>query len=178
MTADPATWRSRAPDGPADVGIAVGLAALTWLVALLGVGVLARLQPTSLLSLLSLVAVGLLAWPVVRIAPWRPGGPTRVRRWARRHRGELAGTGFLLLAVASPVQPAALDPVLSLLRMPFRAAAGFLYGPSLVYERALTPAFGRALFRVAQWYLAAVVLYVVASLVVQVGRSVRGRAEA
>lgn len=173
--------RRRTPDRLVDGLLVVALAGLTWVVVLLGVGVLLRLRPTSflsVLSLLSLVAIVVMGWPVIAIRPWRPGGGARVRWWLRGHRTELAVTAGLLVFVASPVRLGPLESVLSLLRLPFRAAAGFLFSPSLVYQRVIAPEFGRGLFRFAQWYLEVIILYFVASLVLDGVRSLRREADA
>lgn len=169
------------PDRLVEASLVVAVAGLTWVVLLLGAGVLLRFRLTSalsLLSLLSLVAIVVMGWPVIAVRPWRPGGGARIRRWIADHRPEVAATVVLLALVASPVRLGPADPILSLLRLPFRAAAGLLFSPSVVYQRAIGPEFGRGLFRFAQWYLEAIVLYFVASIVLDGVRSLRRGADA
>lgn len=163
-------------DRLADAGVVVAMAVASWAVVLFGVGVLLRLRSASLSSLVSLAAIGLMAWPIVEFAPWRRGAPDRFREWVGEHVLELATTGVLLGLVASPIQPAFAEPVLSALRLPFRSAAGFLFGPSLYYGQRIDAGFGLALFQFGQWYVEAVVLFLVASLLSPLLRSLGRKA--
>lgn len=148
----------------ARVAVPTGLAAGTWLVVLVGVGLLARLD--SPLDLLPLFVVGVMLWPVYLAAPWRPGVTGRVLRTVERNRWGIVAAAGLLVVRALPVTP---GPLLTLLDLPFRSA-GVLFGAGLFYRELFGPAAGRFLLSFGQWYLELFWLFLAGSLLVRLGR--------
>lgn len=170
MTATP-TAEDRlaaAVDRLSPVAVPVGLAALTWLTLLLAAGVLLRAS-LSLSSLVPVFFVGLLFWPVYRAAPWREGASARVRRWVRASRVEFA---VLAVLAAVPLVPLVPDLVVSALQLPYRGS-GLFFGASLFYRQRFGPAAGRTVLRFGQWYFQALWLYLLATMLVGLGRRLR-----
>lgn len=151
-----------APATPATRGaVAAGLAVVTWLVVLVAVGVVARLDPSSILSAVSLFVVALVIAPIYAVAPWQPAPGGRVVAWIRANRASVAVAAGLLVVRTLPVAP---DPLVGLLDLPFRSA-GVLFGVELFYRDLAGPAAGAFLRRFAQWYLELLWLLVLGGLV-------------
>jgi hypothetical protein len=153
----------------ARLAISAGLAVVTWLVLLVGVGLVAGLD--SPLELLPLFVVIVMLWPVYLAAPWRPGMTGRVLGAVERNRwGIAAGFGLLLLRWL-PFIP---GPLLTVLDLPFRSA-GVLFGAGLFYRRLFDPAVGRFLLSFGQWYLELFWLFLAGSFLVRLGDWLRSR---
>lgn len=129
-----------------DLAVPVGLAVVTWLTLLLGVGVLVRVSAPSVLDLVPLFFVVVLLWPVYLAAPWREGVSGRVRGWASRHTTEFAVVVGLALLPLVPFVP---DLLVSLLQLPYRGS-GVFFGASLFYRQRLGATAGRLLLVFAQ----------------------------
>lgn len=140
--------------------VAAGLAAVTWLVALVAVGVVAEMDTSSALGVLPLFVVALMAAPLYAVAPWRPEPGGRVVAWIRANRTAIGLAVGLLLVRAVPVAPGVL---VGLLDLPFRSA-GLLFGAELFYRRLIGPAAGEFLRSFAQWYLEALWVLVIGGI--------------
>lgn len=158
-----------AADRLAPVAVPVGLAVVTWLTLLLAAGVLLRPGSLSLSNLVPLFFVGLLLWPVYRAAPWRDGTAARVLRWVNRSRAAFAVLAVLFVLPAVPLVP---DLLISLLQLPYRGS-GLFFGASLFYRERLGPTAARLLLRFGQWYFQALWLYLLATILVGLGRRLR-----
>lgn len=155
----------------AAVGIPVGMAVYSWLSLLLLVGYVARLDGVSVLNLVPLLVFGLLFWPLVVVAPWRPRVTDRVLAWTIPRRTTLAVTVVLAGVVAAQLVSGLVATALGL---PFRAS-GMFFGASVFYREQVGGAVGRVVFRFGQWYIEFVWLYLVSGVLVALGRRV-GRA--
>lgn len=159
-------------DRAARVAVPAGMAVVTWLVVLLGAGLV--LRPGALLAAaIPLVVVGVMLWPLVAVAPWRNGVTGRVRGWAARQRSSLLVTAGLAAVLAVPFVADLLPGVLvGILRLPFRAT-GMLFGASVFYRERVGAFAGRTLLRFGQWYLEVLWLYVIASGITMLSESLR-----
>lgn len=162
--------RSRARAALA-VAVPVCLAVLTWLVALLAVGVVASVGVPSLLDLVALFVVGITFWPIYRVAPWRPGMTGRVVEWLRNNRTTIGIAVALLVARSLPFAPGL---VVGLLDLPFRSAS-ILFGASVFYRQQVGPEVGHVLLKFGQWYLEIYWLLVIGYFLTPIGRRL-GRA--
>jgi len=152
-----------------DIAVPVGFGVVTWLVVALLAGYLLRLGSLSLINLLPLFVFGILLWPIVAFEPWREAAPPAARDWLRRNRSQILLAGLLVALLAVPFVP---DLIARGLALPFRAS-GIFFGASVFYRQRLGATVGQALFRFGQWYLVALWFYVLASVLVSVGRWAR-----
>lgn len=151
------------------IAVPVGVAVLTWLGLLLAVGLVLRIDSVSVLNLLQFVIVGVVFWPLWRVAPWREGFTQRVLSFFDGNRSALlaaAGLGVL------PMLPGVPGLVASLLNLPYRGS-GVLFGASLFYRERLGGTVARVLLRSWQWYLQALWLYILGSAVAALVRRLR-----
>lgn len=153
----------------ARAAVAGGLAVLTWLVALVAAGVVARIEPASPLSIAPVFVVLLMVAPLYKLAPWRPEPGGRVLGWLRTNRAAVGVAVVLLLLRTIPFTP---GPLVGLLDLPFRSA-GFLFGVELFYRELVGPGAGVFVRQFAQWYLEALWLLVIGGLLADFGRWVR-----
>lgn len=153
----------------ARVVLPAGLAVVTWLVVLIGVGLVARLDSLSPLNLLPLFVVAIMFWPIYLAAPWKPGLTDRIGDTLGGNRDGVAVAAGLLVVRSLPFTP---DVLLTLLDLPFRSA-GVLFGAGLFYRRLVSLAFGRFLLSFGQWYLEAFWLFVLGSILAGLGGRVR-----
>jgi hypothetical protein len=165
---DPRPVRARGGRA-ARIAVPAALAVVTWLVVLVGVGLVAGVD--SPLDLLPLFVVAVMLWPVYLAAPWRPGLTERVLGAAERNRWGIAAGLGLLLARWLPFAPGEL---LTLLDLPFRSA-GVLFGAGLFYRRLFGPTTGRFLLSFGQWYLELFWLFLAGSFLVRFGTWLRSR---
>lgn len=168
-THEPDAESARTGPEPRAAVAAAGLAVVTWLVVLVGVGVAAGIEPPSPLSAVPLFVVVLMAAPIYAVAPWQPEPGGRVVAWIRGNRAAIAVAAGLLVVRALPVAP---GPLVGLLDLPFRSA-GLLFGVELFYRELVGPATGAFLRTFAQWYLEALWVLVLGGLVVDAARWVR-----
>lgn len=154
----------------ARVTVAAGLAVLTWLVGLVALGTVAGMESVSPLALVPLLVIALMAWPLYRAAPWRPGLAERTLSWLVRTRYGLAVAAGIAVLRTLPVTPGLVQFVLD---VPFRAA-GLLFGARLFYaERLGAAAAGRLVLQAGLWYLEALWLVLLGTTIVRLWGSVR-----
>lgn len=150
----------------------VGAAVATWLVVLILLAFGLSLGPLTVSRLVDAVLVGLLAWPVVAVEPWRAGLTQRLDRWARRRwltlwlMAVIASLGVLLDAVDGP------RIALVALRFPVETV-GLVRLAALVREHAGAGA-ATALLFVARVFLGLLWAYLLAAGSVALGRAGRG----
>lgn len=149
--------------------VPAGLAVVTWLVALLAAGYLLRLKSVTFFTVIPLVVIFALFWPIIAAAPWRPAVSARVVLWAKRNHETLFAVVLLTLVAVLPFTP---DLLIRVIELPYRGS-GIFFGASLFYRERLGATFAEVLLRFGQWYLELIWLYVLGSALATVVRWVQ-----
>lgn len=149
---------------PAGVAIAVGMVGIV--VAGLGL----RIEGLAATSLMQLLLIAVLLWPVYRLAPWRPGVTERVRGWFRSNRSPVAVAAVLILGSRLPFAP---DLFAALVDVPLVRTSGFFYGVEVFYRPHVGFEFGKVIRRFGQWYVTVFFVLGVVVLVIDIGKSIR-----
>ena len=123
------------------------------------------LSSPSVMSVILLLALGLLALPVYRFRPWEADLSGRVLEFGRTRRLTLSLAVALFVLVRLPVVPELLGPVVTLLVLPLRAAPQVLFGAKVFYADLLGETAGQAVFRAGRLYVEFLWLYTVGRLV-------------
>lgn len=144
--------------------VPVGMGLLTWLVLVLAVGALGSLSSLSPMSIVLLLAFGLLALPVYRFRPWEAGLTDRVLTFARTRQLTLAFAVGLFILVRLPFVAELLGPLLAILLLPLRTAPQVLFGANVFYADLLGETAGRAVFRAGRLYVEFLWLYTVGTV--------------
>lgn len=118
---------------------------VAWLVLLVAFGVFAGLDSLSVLTLVPLLVVVVMLWPLYALAPWRPGLADRVIDRTVANRWGILGAFAVGRLRVFPVTP---DLLVRLLDLPFRSA-GMLFGAKLFYAERLGPRAGDVVLLVA-----------------------------
>lgn len=159
-----AARRTDTVDRATNIAIPVGMAVITWLVFLIGLGLVLRLESLSIFNLVPFAVVGLLLWPLAQFAPWRVGVADRVRTWANQHRSELVVMVGLIALTALPAIELT-RPIVGILRLPYRNFSGVFFGVSVFYRERFGATVGRLLFEFGRWYLELIWLFVLATAI-------------
>lgn len=150
--------------------ILIGVVATVLLVGILVVGMVARIEELSAGSFMQFVLIGVLLWPVYRLAPWRSDLTERVRRWFRSHPWPVAVTAALILWSQLPVAP---DLLTWLVLLPFGRTAGLFFGVELFYRPYVGFQTGTLIRNFGQWYVTTLFVFFVSVFILWVGEWVR-----
>lgn len=149
----------------ARVLVPVGAGVLTWLVVAVAVGAVASLSSPTLMSVVLVLALGLLFLPIYRFRPWETGLTDRVQVFVRTRRLTLAVAVLLFVFLRFPFVTDLLGPLVGLLLLPVRAAPQILFGAKLFYADHLSEQVGTLLFRAARLYVEFLWLYTLGTVV-------------